>query len=179
MDQTVVLVPLLCIQCSTPIPAEPDQVAWVCSVCNQAMLLDDEKGLQPLNISYAANVSPNAIGKPYWVAEGKVTLQRETYGSAKNNEAQQFWAQPRRFFIPASRASLEELLSRATNLLLNPPSLQTGAVARFEPVTLDIRDVTAAAEFLVVSIEAGRPDRLKKIDFTLQLSPPALWILPA
>jgi hypothetical protein len=179
VDQTVILVPLLCVKCSTAIQAEPEQVAWVCTVCGQANYLDDEKGLQPLEIYYANSLAQNATGKPYWVAEGQVTLQRETYGSSKNNDAQQFWSQPRRFFIPAYRAPLEALLSQATNFLLSPPKLQAGQPARFEPVTMAIPDIAAAAEFIVVAIEAGRPDRLKKVDFQLKLSSPVLWILPA
>jgi hypothetical protein len=179
VDQTVVLVPLVCLECSSPLPAEPDQVAWVCPVCNQANYLDDELGLQPLDIYYAASLSQNATGKPYWVADGQVTVQRETFGSSKNNEAQLFWSQTRRFFIPAYSAPLENLLTQAANLLTDPPNLQAGARARFEPVTLDIKDVAAAAEFILIAIEAGRSDRLKKVDFQLKLSKPVLWILPA
>jgi hypothetical protein len=148
-------------------------------VCGQANYLDDEQGLLPLEIYYADSLAQNAAGKPYWVAEGQVTLQRETYGSSKNNEAQQFWSQPRRFFIPAYRAPLEALLAQATNLMVNPPKLQAGPTARFEPVTMAMPDITAAAEFIVLAIEAGRPDRLKKVDFQLKLSRPVLWILPA
>jgi hypothetical protein len=44
---------------------------------------------------------------------------------------------------------------------------------------MDVKDVAAAAEFIVVAIEAGRPDRLKKVDFQLKLTQPTLWILPA
>lgn len=179
MDQTVVLVPILCLKCSSPLPAEPDQVAWVCPVCSQANYLDDELGIQPLEIFCAASLAQNATGKPYWVADGQVTLQRETFGSSKSNDAQQFWSQPRRFFIPAYRAPLETLLSQAADLILKPPALQAGAGARFEAVTMDIKDVSAAAEFIVVAIEAGRADRLKKVDFQLKLSKPVLWILPA
>jgi hypothetical protein len=158
VDQTVVLVPLL---------------------CGQANYLDDEQGLQPLDIYYDNNLAQNATGKPYWVADGQVTLQRETFGSSKNNDAQLFWSQPRRLLIPAYRAPLETLLSQATDLLLNSPKLQAGPNARFEPVTMAMQDITAAAEFIIVAIEAGRSDRLKKVDFQLKLSKPALWILPA
>jgi hypothetical protein len=179
VDQTVVLVPLLCLKCSSSLPAEPDQVAWVCPVCNQANYLDDELGLQPLEIFYAGSLAQNATGKPYWVADGQATMQRETFGSSKNNEAQQFWSQTRRFFIPAYRAPLENLLAQAANLLVNPPDLRAGARARFEPVTMDMKDIAAAAEFILIAVEAGRSDRLKKVDFQLKLSKPVLWILAA
>lgn len=179
MDQTVVLIPVLCLKCSAPIPAEPDQVAWVCPVCHQALLLDDQTGLQPLELYYAATLQPGGAGKPYWVADGQVVLQRETFGSNKNSDAAQFWSLPRRFFIPAYRAPLEELLTRATDLLYKPPPLQAGAPGRFEPITLDVSDIHTAAEFIVLAVEAARPDRLKKITFELKLSKPVLWVLPS
>jgi hypothetical protein len=178
VDKPVQLIPLVCIKCSTRIPAEPEQMAWVCAVCGQGMYLDEQNGLQPIEIHYSADIKPNATGHPYWVADGRVNLQRETYGSSKSSDAIQFWSQARRFFIPAYRASLDNLLTQAAALLTNPPPLQDGTPVRFDAVTLDRQDVKSAAEFIVVAIEAGRSDRLKKVDFGIQLSDPALWILP-
>lgn len=180
MDRQIVLIPLACTRCSTPIPAMADEVAWVCANCGQAMSLDEENGLIPQFIYYSDAIPPNAVGKPYWVAEGQVQLQRTSYGSDKGQkqEAAHFWSQPRRFFIPAYQANLEQLLSQGIQYLISPPLLQEGPAARFAPATLDIRDVKSAAEFLVVAIEAGRPDKLKEIVFDIKLNPPALWILP-
>jgi hypothetical protein len=179
VDQAVTLEPLLCLKCGAPVPAEPDQVAWVCAVCGQGLYLDDEQGLKTEDIYFSTSLTPNTPGKPFWVADGVVNLQRETFGSAKNKDAQAFWSQPRRFFIPAYRAPLEELITTATHLLLTPPRLEPGGSGRFEPITLALPDVIAAAEFIVVSIEANRQDRLKTIDVKLELTDPILWILPA
>jgi hypothetical protein len=144
------------------------------------MWLDDEKGLQPLEVNYAAGIPPNAMGRPFWVADGRVGLRRESYGSGgkQTKEALEFWGTPRRFFVPAFTATLEQLLAQATDLLLKPPLLQPGPAARFQPVTLSPAEVQPAAEFIVLAIEAGRKDKLKKIDIQLNLSPPTLWILP-
>jgi hypothetical protein len=43
---------------------------------------------------------------------------------------------------------------------------------------MHLEDVSAAAEFIVMAIEAGRKDKLKELDFSLKLSTPVLWILP-
>jgi hypothetical protein len=144
------------------------------------MLLDPQAGLAPLEVHYAAGIPPNTPSKPYWVADGQVTLSRQSYGSGgkESREAELFWSQPRRFFIPAFAAPLEALLSQAMQMLLQPPPLQDGPAARFEPVTASVEDVQPAAEFIVMAIEAGRKDKAKKIDFTLELSSPELWILP-
>jgi hypothetical protein len=180
MDQPVELIPLVCPQCNTPIPAEVDEVAWVCTQCGQGFSLDEAKGLVPLDVRYAAGIPANTRGKPFWVAEGRVKIQRDTYSSSDKDTraALQFWGQPRQFFIPAFSAPLETLLGLGMQLLNRPPNLQTGPAADFEPVILYLEDVQAAAEFIVVAVEAGRKDKLKQVEFTLQLSEPVLWILP-
>lgn len=180
MDQPVELIPLVCPTCSTPIPAEANEVAWVCVQCGQGLSLDEAKGLVPLEVHCATGIAPNTLGKPFWVAEGQVSMRRDTYGSGGKDAraAQEFWSQPRRFFIPAFSAPLETLLGLGMQLLRQPPNLQPGPDVRFEPVTLYIEDVKSAAEFIVVALEAERRDKVKQVEFTLQLSDPVLWVLP-
>ena len=180
MDKAIQLIPLVCIRCNSLIPSSLDEGAWVCAQCGQGIVLDEEKGLAPLQVSFTAGIAANTIGRPFWVADGIVIMKRESYGSSgrQREEALLFWGEPRRFFIPAFSTSLEQLLAQATNLLLSPPALMAGPAARFQPVTLSSRDVPPAAEFIVMAVEAGRQDKLKKADFTLQLSAPSLWILP-
>lgn len=178
MGAPVELVPLLCLKCETPLPAEPEEVAWVCARCGQGMLLDESKGLLPLQVQYSAAVPPDATGRPFWVADGQVSLQRELYSGNKSVEAQLLWSQPRRFTIPAHTCPLETLLQYGPQLLLKPPDLQPGPPAHFQPVTLSPGDIQALAEFIVVAIEAERSDMLKQIVVSVKMSEPVLWILP-
>jgi hypothetical protein len=161
------------------VPAEVDEVAWVCAQCGQGMSLDDEKGLQPLEVQYSAGIAQNSIGKPYWVVEGQVNLQRETFSGDQAKEAESFWSQPHRFFIPAYKTSLETLLAQGMSFLRQPPLLQPGPAARFDPVFLYQQDVLPAVEFIVMAVEAERKDKLKTVNFSLKLTTPCLWILPA
>jgi ribosomal protein L40E len=181
VDQQINLVALVCLRCNAQVPAEPDQVAWVCPQCGQGQRLavtstdDETHGLVALHVNYAAGESGNLPGKPYWVTEGQVILEHISYSGSNDpaRQAQQFWNLPRLFFIPAFDCSLETLLTQGMNLLVKPPALQPGATIAFDPVTLPMEDIDAAADFIVVAIEANRPDR-----FTVQLSAPRLWILP-
>lgn len=175
----VKLIPLVCFKCETPVPAQPDEVAWVCARCGQGLLLDEEKGLAPLNVQYSAALPPNATGRPFWVAEGTAVTTRKTYGgSNKSADAALMWGTPRRFFVPAFTCPLETITSLGPSLLLRPPALDPGPAAPFQPVTLHPTDLQAVAEYIVLSIEAARKDNLKEIHIQLQLSEPALWILP-
>jgi hypothetical protein len=178
MDQPVELIPLVCPKCNTQVPAETDEVAWVCAQCGQGLLLDEEKGLAPIEVYFAAGIPPGAKGKPFWVADGQVTTRRQAYTGNQDSEAQIFWSQPRRFFIPAFAGTLDDRLNLAMSLMVHPPALQTGTSALFEAVIMHLEDVTAAAEFVVMAIEASRKDKLKELDFSLELSTPVLWILP-
>jgi hypothetical protein len=178
VDRPVELVPLVCLRCNTPLPAEADEAAWVCANCGQGMHLDLKAGLERLDVNYHAGIPQGATGRPYWVVERRVELrQRDSYGRG-DSAGPAFWSQPRRFFVPAYTASLEDLLAAGLNLLERPPALQPGPPARFQPVTRAAEDVRAAAEFLVMAVEAGRTDKLKKLDFILELGQVALWILP-
>jgi hypothetical protein len=144
------------------------------------MVLDEAYGLELLDIHYAADIAQNSIGKPYWVADGQVTMERNTYDNAGEygKAAEQFWGQSRRFFVPAFQTPLESLLKVAKAMLLNPPGLNSGPAVPFDAVTLYHDNVLAAAEFIVIAIEAERKDKIKHIDFELEISKPVLWILP-
>jgi hypothetical protein len=180
VDEPIELTPLVCLNCATPIPAEINEMAWVCAQCGQGTALDAQSGLKPMQVYFAEGIPDNRRGKPYWVAEGQVTLERDAYRSnAKSaQQAMQFWSQPHRFLIPAFSTPLEDMLVLATRFLLQPPLLKPGMSARFEPVTLPMEDIQPVAEFIVTANEAGRKDMLKNIRFILQLSLPTLWILP-
>jgi len=178
MEIPVALIPLNCIRCSAILPAEIEEVAWVCERCEQGQQLGED-GLIPLEIHYAPGITPPQKGRPFWVCEGRVTLKRVAYsGGKKDQEAQQFWGQPRRFLIPAFSYPLEEFSRAGVEWLQNPRPLQAGPRVQFEPVTLAAADLHPWAEFLVAALEAGRKDKVKTIDFTLELDEPQLWILP-
>ena len=179
MDRPVELIPLLCLKCAAPLQAGTDEIAWACENCGQGQILDEEQGLIPLGIFFSAEIPLGTVGKPFWVTEGKANLQREAFGvfGKQTGEAERFWGQPRQFFIPAFSNSLESLIATGKRLLIDPPILQPGPPVQFEPVTLHKEDVLSAVEFIIVGIEAGRKDKVKKVDYSLDLTEPVLWIL--
>lgn len=181
MINQVSLVPLRCLRCETPLPAGRDEIAWSCGQCGQGLLLDPATGLVPLKIHYSASLQPDQIGKPYWVTMGRVTARRETYGGSSGKIQQEvaaFWGVDRMFVIPAFSTSLEDMQSAAIHYLRQPPNLQEGPPARFEPVTLSPDDLAAMVQFVVLAVEAERKDKLKSLEVEVDLQPPALWIFP-
>ena len=175
-----VLQPLQCINCQTPLLAEPDEVAWVCSNCGQAVQLDEKQsvGLAALDFHFASGIKSGQQGHPFWVAQGSVVVQRQTYSGDENRHAQEFWQKPRSFFVPAYTCTLEQLISLGMQYLKEPVSLSSGSSVPFLPITLALEDVRPMAEFIVMGLEAERRDKLKKVDIQLNLAAPSLWVLP-
>ena len=178
MDRTVELTPMLCLKCSAPIPASQMEAAWACGVCGQGMYLDEVEGLAALDIRYMAPANPGKPGRPFWVPGGHAELARETFKGKADRQASQFWSEARQFYVAAFDCPLEELLALGMGMLKKPPRLQAGPPVPFEPVTLPMASVRPAAEYILVALEAERKDKLRRLDFTLQLSTPELWVLP-
>jgi hypothetical protein len=174
------LLPLQCIKCQAPIPAAVDEVAWVCTACGQAVLLDDTqpRGLMPLELHYDASIRNGQAGRPFWVAQGAVTVSRQTYRGNENRQAQEFWLQPHNFFVPAFDCSLDELVSLGMKLLRQPVVPLQGQAMPFLPVKLSVADIRSMAEFIIMGIEAERRDMIKSVQIQLKLETPILWILP-
>ena len=141
-------------------------------------MLDTQKGLQPQVVHYSSQIKPGATGRPFWVADGRAAVERATFSGDYNPQARKYWGQPRRFFIPAFTCPLDVLVQLGAGWLDNPPDLQEGPPADFAAITLPPGDAAALAEFIIVGVEAARPDKLKEIQLTLELSAPQLWILP-
>lgn len=175
------LVPLRCIRCETPVPAEGDEMAWVCSQCGQGLLLIEQHGLESLDINYSKAVPPGEKGQPYWIARGSVDLMREvhqSWKSSRDGEADRLWGQKRQFIIPAFSTSLDELLKLSTFLFSNPPELIEGPATPFEAVTLSPQDLNPLIEYIILAVETGRSDDIKTISVSVEVEVPSLWILP-
>lgn len=181
MSGQVELFPLRCTRCNTPVPANSNEVAWVCQNCGQGLLLNPMTGLVPLTIHYSNKAKPTANGKPFWVTQGQVSLVRTPHGSRSQKiveEVDRFWGQGRIFCIPAFDLPLEQFLSLAVQLITSPSDLTEGPAVQFVPVTLAPEDLKKIAEVIVMAIEVQRKDQLQELEISLQLASPDLWILP-
>lgn len=180
MNNSPALLPLQCLKCQSPLPAGVDEVAWVCPTCGQALILDDGQpsGLSLLTIQYGGGIPSGGRGRPFWVAQGTVVLQRETYSGNQSRQASEFWQSARVFMVPAYACALDDLIGQGMQLINQPPSLGVGQPAPFLPVTLAAEDLRPMAEFIVMGIEAARRDDLKALNVQLSLGPAALWVLP-
>ena len=182
MTTSIELVLLKCLRCGTHVPAGEDEVAWVCAQCGQGLQLTPA-GLAPLAVNWAA-ARPGASGVrwlPFWVFAGAVSFRsREVYGVfGSGSQPDKLWSSPRRFYIPAFPAPLQQMQTLGADLTRKQVELKPGPPGgALANCTLFPDDARHAIEFVVLTIEAGRSDKLKTVEFTLDLNEPELWVLP-
>jgi len=179
MTTSVELVVMKCPRCAAFVPAEEDEVAWACAQCGQGMQLT-ASGLAPLPIQWAA-VRENAAKfqwRPFWVFSGTVAFsQRESFG--RQGQPDDVWLAPRRFYVPAYPATLGQIETLGADLTRKQVALKPGRPAgALSQCVLFPDDARQAIEFIVLTIEADRKDKIRSIDFSLSLGEPELWVLP-
>lgn len=175
---------LRCPRCTQALaPNQEDRVVQ-CPNCRGAVSIDEGR-LSLLAAQYAAPIRDNPPSwLPFWVYRGKVTIkERKTQGGrSAEKDAQAFWAQPRRVYIPAWECDLAEARDIVRNLLEKQPFLE-GIIppdtVRFLPAVLTADDARKLLDLVIVSIEARRQDWMESLDYDLRLDSQALWILPA
>lgn len=181
MTTSVELVLLKCPRCRTPIRADEEEVAWVCSQCQQGLQLTST-GLALLTVNWAAAQPGNSKIQwlPFWVFTGTVSFsRRETYSFGSGSQPDKLWSAPRRFYIPAFPLAIEQLQTLGADLTRRQVPLKSSqVVGTLTQCSLAPEDARQAAEFVVLTIEAAHSDKLKAVDFTLNLNEPELWVLP-
>ena len=113
------------------------------------------------------------------MATGKAKLFTPRHCSARSEAWIALWQRPVRFYVPAYTCPLEHLEKLGAELTRNQTIFPTGpALGAIKGVTLLPADAAAAAEFIVLTIEAERKDKIKVVNFTLNFGPADLWMVP-
>ena len=174
------LIVLRCPNCGQELTPGDDDLIVLCAPCGTAIEFTEE-GLRPIEIKYAASAAKSTEWRPWWVFTGQVSItRRETQGGNQRDEALRFWSQVTRFYIPAWELSLQSVREAGLAQLQKQPQLQamprpTGA--RLTPVVVSAIDARQLLDYLVLTVEAGRKDWLKDLQFTVEVGQPELWAL--
>ena len=175
---------LRCPRCNHALTPGNDDVVVQCANCHAAVAIG-EGGLQLLPAQYATATQPRPeTWLPFWVYRGQVTItsRRIQGGRSATDEAQKFWAQPRRIYIPAWACELADARDLITELLEKQPTLSTITPpedAAFLPAAITTEDGRKLLELVIVTLEAQRKDWMESLKYDLRLDSEALWLLPA
>ncbi|HTP11023.1 MAG TPA: zinc ribbon domain-containing protein [Anaerolineae bacterium] len=172
-----------CPACGNPLAPGDDDLAIACTQCGAGLLLADD-GPQPIEIQYAqSSLARVNTWRPWWIFTGRVNLiRRETQSGNRSEEARRFWAQPRVMSVPAWELSISAVKQAGLQMLQQPPALKAiprPSGAQLTPAVVSAEDARKMLEFLILTLEAGRDDWLKTLDFQIEAGPPQLWAIAA
>jgi ribosomal protein S27AE len=177
------LIVVRCPACGNTLAPGDDDLVIACGQCGAGLLLADD-GPQPTEIQYVrSNLSRVNVWRPWWIFTGRVNLiRRETQGGNRSEDARRFWAQPRVMSVPAWELSLTSVKQAGIQMLQQPPALNAmprPSGAKLTPAVVSAEDARKMLEYLIFTLEAGRDDWLKTIDFTIEAGLPQLWAIAA
>ena len=178
MTGPIELVPLECRRCRSRLPAEPAEVAWLCSSCGQGQRLDEKAELQTVDVRFAkAREGQPVRWLPFWVMPARVQIvERSSYGRDQAPDPR--WAEPQQFVLPAFDTLPEEAGKWGARFLREPVRLEAGPAEALSGVTVTPEEAQALAEFVVLTIEAERRDKIKSVRALLDFGEAELWCLP-
>jgi hypothetical protein len=179
----MMLIVVRCPSCGTALSPDDADLIIACAQCGAGLHLADE-GPEPIEIQYAqTSLARVNAWHPWWVITGSVDLiKRETQSGNRSDEARRFWAQPRVMCVPAWDLSLTAVKQAGVQMLQQPPVLKAiprPIGAKLTPAVVSAEDARKMLEFLIFTLEAGRDDWLKTLDFTIEAGLPKLWAMAA
>jgi hypothetical protein len=180
------LLALRCPECNRSLKPENDHIVVACEFCHTAVRIGDE-GVSSVPVHYARPRSETKVTQwlPFWVFHGRVHVNQRQVASgsrSRQEEMERLWGEPRHLYVPAWELSLKTVQETGSEMIQHQPIYQTiaqPAEARLTPVTLTTEDALKVLEFIILAIEARRPDWLERLDFHLEVGEAVLWALPA
>ncbi len=180
------LLALRCPECNHSLKPENDHIIVACEFCRTAVHIGDE-GVTSVPLHYARPRTETEVTQwlPFWVFHGQVHIaQRQVApgGRSKQEEMERLWGEPRHLYVPAWDVPLGTVQDIGSEMIQHQPTHQTIAQpteVRLAPVTLTTEDALKVLEFIILAIEARRPDWLERLDFHLEVGEAVLWAFPA
>lgn len=180
------LLALRCPTCAQNLaPKSREVVALRCLNCGTAVSINDS-GLDTIALQFATPATEKFDAwVPLWIFNGRVHIHsRQTQGGNKRaqQDSEQLWGYPRRLYVPAWELPTEAACKLGGDLVQHQPAFQHANPPDNVPlveavVTPD--DALKLLEFVVFNVEAARQDWLRDLQFTIEVTTPQLWAVPA
>ena len=181
---------LRCPTCQRPLKANDHDLVLLCPACFAVVAIQDD-GLSLAKIQFAqpSNSPAEPVEwRPYWIFNGQVTLHKREvqskdgfFGNNSAAEAEKLWGQPRRLYVPAWELPLATVQEIGCRLIVAQPDytpVAQPAAPKLPPAVLAAADAQKVLEFIIMAIEARRPDMLRTLQFSIQINDVTLWALP-
>lgn len=180
------LVALKCRKCGSLLNADSRDVVFYCGNCDSGFELINEKDeLVPLSIDFAIpNKKMNAelVYYPFWVFDANVKISsRDAAGSITGFIMNIFGKEDKKvgnFYVPAFETPLENVRKLGLGFTKGQPEFDVLKKGKLKGCTYSSRDAMKFADFIFLSMEAGKSDTIRSISYDLGLSSPKVIAIP-
>ncbi|MDX1615642.1 MAG: hypothetical protein R3300_15120 [Candidatus Promineifilaceae bacterium] len=187
------LILLRCPVCQEPLTPEETDLVYSCRNCYTPIHIGSSGPKpQPTQFAYpgesdAAATVADGTWLPFWVYQGQIAIERRvSQGGSSAAQTEGMWGPQsapakRLLYVPAWNLSVTQAQMLGSRLIQSQPTLrplERPAQAQLIAAVVGPEDAEKLLEFIVLAIEARRPDMLKDLEFEMTLSKPQFWALP-
>ncbi|MEW6308512.1 MAG: hypothetical protein AB1492_05645 [Bacillota bacterium] len=159
--------------------AKPGEVAFLCKQCGVGCeAVDDELVQVPVEFAVPKR-DPGALAcyLPVWVFAAQLKLSRQSAGfslfGGRNSGEYDL-----KFYVPAFAGGLATLKQLGAGLTRKQPEYDTILRQQLAGIALRREDAKRVADYLLITIEAEKPDMLQGLTYSLELSQAKLLGIP-
>lgn len=170
------ILPLKCEKCGGFIEAESYDVVFYCGNCSTGFELVDDN-LEPIEVKFAAakGGSTASIHKPFWVLDTEISFFERRTANGVVDAFSKFFLSDRgrdvlriHFYVPAFEIDLKNLKKLGIKYTQQQPSLATVGGTKLTGCRLCRKDAEKLAEYLFISVEAGKKDTLQNLRYSMK-----------
>jgi hypothetical protein len=180
------LVALKCQKCGSLLNADTKDVVFYCCNCDSGFELINEKDeLIPVNIDFAIpnkKMNSEVVYYPFWVFDANIKISgRDAAGSITGFIMNIFGKEDKtvgKFYVPAFETSLENVRKFGLEFTKGQPEFDVLKKGRLKGCSYSSKDAMKFADFIFLSMEAGKSDMLRSISYDLGLSSPKVIAIP-
>lgn len=180
------LVALKCKKCGSLLNADARDVVFYCGNCDSGFELINEKDeLVPVDIDFAIpnkKMNSKVVYYPFWVFDANVKIDsRDAAGTITGFLTNIFGKEDKKvgkFYVPAFETQLENIRKLGLEFTKSQPEFDVIKKGILKGCSYSSKDAEKIADFIFLSIEAGKSDMLRNITYSLGLSSPKVIAVP-
>lgn len=192
-DTSIKLRPALCSACGQQMEAKGQDKFFYCDLCNKGYELYQYK-LTPVDVMFKMYNGKDVTGEgrnPFWVFDTELTVYNRkassTAGSllsgfgkllsGSNTNNMDSFTSGIAFYVPAYYVGSIAAFNMGTKLTFEQPLMAEDNPGPFKEIYYNSKDAEKIADFIFLSSEIEKPDMVKSMDYSLNLSNPRLIVI--
>ena len=185
------LITLKCDKCGSLLNADPEDVVYYCNSCDTGYeIINETDEIVEVTVDFALPTNPidaEVVYLPFWVFDAYIDITSRdasgTLGSMssfiKTKVGVGEQEKPvEKFYVPAFETSMENIKKLGLEFTRQQPDFDLLKKNRITGCIYSSQDAEKIADFIFLSSEAEKPDMMKDISYTLNLTSPHVVAFP-